>query len=580
MPNILELCNARLTRVPEEPVEPKITPSGHGTVKKKSSGESTGNAGGTKRSRPLEAGSGVADSSRSMRSSPSFESGDARPTKKRKLERQPSLKPRTQVLKVNPTEFPKEFHDRKDMDPAEEGDYERCFTPFGFMTPDQSLTNKIQQNYQEIIPLPLTLPSNFDYCMVCNEGGKLTACSKCPRAYHSNCLAAAGGGMEDAECHRCNIDCTTLPEEDTDLSNLASNAVIKAAYDNSLEDFAFNEKILELLVEIVNRLKDYDFGDIFAEPVNADQVPNYLDVIKAPMDYGTIIGKLESGRYPTEGFTVFNEEMNATEKIILHALCDIEQVHHNCALFNLNGSCYHRIGRVHATKWKAFYEKHVEDRLPAPVRSNLEEFRAKLKEEIESQIQVRMFAGTNPGNRANVAIGVFDPVTKKVVKQYTSKSAACRAAILLKNAGYACEYDLDEKNVKGIVEKSNKEAGVLLFGYRWIAMDRLRGGKFEDDVILFPAVGNFAVFKVDTATGSRVRGFESEEAAYNDWLEARADAMHLDDESIGDNMASFRQHFLRGNQTINGLAWKLDELAAPEATKVEASSSLNEAIVD
>ncbi len=85
MPNILELCNARLTRVPEEPVEPKITPSSHGTVKKKSLGESTGNAGGTKRSRPLDAGSGVADSSRFIRSSPSFESVDARPTKKRKV---------------------------------------------------------------------------------------------------------------------------------------------------------------------------------------------------------------------------------------------------------------------------------------------------------------------------------------------------------------------------------------------------------------------------------------------------------------------------------------------------------------
>ena len=71
MPNILELCNARLTRVPEEPVEPKITPSGHGTVKKKSSGESTGNAGGTKRSRPLDAGSGVADSS--LENSPKYE---------------------------------------------------------------------------------------------------------------------------------------------------------------------------------------------------------------------------------------------------------------------------------------------------------------------------------------------------------------------------------------------------------------------------------------------------------------------------------------------------------------------------
>jgi hypothetical protein len=81
-------------------VEPKFTPSSHGTVKKKSLGELTGNAGGTKRSRPLDAGSGVADSLRSMRSSPSFESGDVRPTKKRKVIRYTSERSSNSKIKL------------------------------------------------------------------------------------------------------------------------------------------------------------------------------------------------------------------------------------------------------------------------------------------------------------------------------------------------------------------------------------------------------------------------------------------------------------------------------------------------
>eukprot|EP00804_Cyclotella_cryptica_P013435 CCRYP_005173-RB/>CCRYP_005173-RB protein AED:0.11 eAED:0.11 QI:59/1/1/1/0.5/0.4/5/2459/1160 len=598
MPRLLEFCSAKLTSTPKMAVEPKGTPFG-GVLKKKMNDPAK--SGGSKRSRSKDA----TGDAHSTRSSPLMgESSDsARPQKKRKVDRQPSTKTPVKVLRVNPTEFPKEFYDGKDMDPAEPGDYERCFTPFGSLIPDPSLTaNDAAQKFQDIIPLPSRIATNFDSCIVCNAGGKVThSCAKCPRSYHTECLVKDGGDSSQLSCHRCKMDRHVLVE---DLSNITPNQLIKMAYDNNLADFAWYEKIMELLVEIINKLKAYDFGAIFAEPVNTELVPNYLDVIKRPMDYGEVIKKLERGRYPNTvlNFT-YKEKMNEMEEIVLHALCDIEQVHHNCMLFNENGSCYHRVGQVHMVRWKAYYEKVIEDRLPPNVQANLEEFRAVFKEELDSKIQVRILTATNPTNRANITFAVFDPITKKVVKQYTSKSAAVRAAMALKKAGYACEYELDDKNVKSIIEKSSKEASTLLFGYRWMTMDCLRSGEFkleekttctdnetpfpvrsdslassffQDDALMSPSAGNIVVLKEDTASGCEMRGFDSEEAAYKDWLETCATAVHLDP-SIASDMSTFQQHFLHGTKTINGVAWKLAERS--EAATHAAPSLSQEKVV-
>ncbi|KAL7478646.1 hypothetical protein ACHAW6_004400 [Cyclotella cf. meneghiniana] len=599
MPRLLEFCSAKLTSTPKMPVEPKVTPLG-GPLKKKS--HDSAKSVGAKRSRPKD----VAPDARSTRSSPLIgESNDsARPPKKRKVERPPSMKARFKVLRVNPTEFPKEFHDGKDVDPAEPGDYERIFTPVGSIISNSPMTgNDSAQKFQDIIPLPLRTASNFDYCIVCNAGGKVThSCVKCPRAYHTECLFKDGGNSsENKRCHRCEMDKHVLVD---DLSNIPPNQLIKMAYDNNLVEFAWHEKLMELLVEVINKLKAYDFGVIFSEPVNTELVPNYLDVIKRPMDYGEIIKKLERGRYPDPGCSfVYKEEMNEMEEIVLHALCDIEQVHHNCVLFNENGSCYHRVGQVHMARWKAFYEKLIEDRISTNIKANLDEFRAKCKAELDSQVQVRVLPGTNPTNRTNITFAVFDPSTKKVVKQYTSKSAAVRAALALKKAGYSCEYELDEKNAKLIIEKSAKEASALLFGYRWITMDCLRSGKFEmeeqtayggnetlchvrsdsmassffqDDALMSPSAGNIVVLKEDTSIGCEMRGFDSEEAAYKDWLETRSAAVHLDP-SIGDDMSSFQRQFLHGTKTINGVAWKLAERC--EAATCAAASIMQEKVV-
>lgn len=541
MPSILGLTSAKITSVPSNRVERKITPHGGGNLR--------GSGVGIGTSKKKETGKDK-ERKRSRSKVDEGESGGDRPVKK--MRRQSSLiKQVVSVLKVNPTEFPKELHDGKDIDPAEAGDYDRCFVPLDSSVPDQPFV--AEQKYQDIIPLPLMAQTNVEYCIVCNEvkdgGDHLTRCVQCPRSYHADCLAKVGGDAEGDKCHGCKRD---RQEEDDDFGkDPPLNPHIRERYGKS---FAYEAKLMDLIIAIVDKLKDYDFGDVFADPVDPETVPGYLDVISYPMDYGTVIQKLEGGVYPNTGVS-FTEEMNVIETVLLHALCDVEQVHHNCMVYNQKGSCFYRIGQVHSVKWKSFYKKHIADRLSDNVKANLEEFRARCK--IEQGKQVRALSGMKVGNRNFNAIGIFDPDTMRVVKQYTSKSAAKRAAAALKEAGYDCEFDNVESNGKAIIDKiTSNESTSLLFGYRWIPMDRLRSGNFVLEKQANGSGGNEVIWKEDSVSGQKLVGFDTEEAAYKDWLEARSTAIASIDPSIGEDLASFQQHFVDGVNTINGVAWK------------------------
>ena len=52
-----------------------------------------------------------------------------------------------------------------------------------------------------------------------------------------------------------------------------------------------------LLRRVLQTLKERDPNDIFAEPVNVSEVPDYLDFIQEPMDFSTMQDKLEAGQY-------------------------------------------------------------------------------------------------------------------------------------------------------------------------------------------------------------------------------------------------------------------------------------------
>ncbi|KAK8514387.1 hypothetical protein V6N12_009093 [Hibiscus sabdariffa] len=80
---------------------------------------------------------------------------------------------------------------------------------------------------------------------------------------------------------------------------------------------------LELLLGILQRK---DTHKIFAEPVNAEEVEYYYDVIKEPMDFGTVAKKLNEGSYPTL------EEFEH----------DVSLVFDNAMLFNAANTIYYR----------------------------------------------------------------------------------------------------------------------------------------------------------------------------------------------------------------------------------------------
>ena len=49
---------------------------------------------------------------------------------------------------------------------------------------------------------------NVDYCLVCNGGGGLLCCDKCPRAFHTKCIKINEDNLPpgDWECMRCRED--------------------------------------------------------------------------------------------------------------------------------------------------------------------------------------------------------------------------------------------------------------------------------------------------------------------------------------------------------------------------------------
>lgn len=59
-----------------------------------------------------------------------------------------------------------------------------------------------------------------------------------------------------------------------------------------------------------------DIYQFFCTPVNEAEVPGYRDVIKNPMDFGTMEGKLGGGAYRTpEEFKVSEQRVNVCASI-------------------------------------------------------------------------------------------------------------------------------------------------------------------------------------------------------------------------------------------------------------------------
>lgn len=79
---------------------------------------------------------------------------------------------------------------------------------------------------------------------------------------------------------------------------------------------------------VLDSLYAKDTGEIFTEPVDVDEVPDYMDVVKEPMDLSTMRKKLKHGEY----FTL--DEMEADFNLMIQ----------NCLAYNNKDTIFYRAG--------------------------------------------------------------------------------------------------------------------------------------------------------------------------------------------------------------------------------------------
>ena len=107
-------------------------------------------------------------------------------------------------------------------------------------------------------------------------------------------------------------------------------------------------QILSRIHETVLKLMEYDFGYMFREPVDSENVPGYSELVKKPMDLGTIAARLTNDR----GYADLYRPNESWDDVIVAVLRDIELVWHNCFTFNLEGSSVYRMAEVQRRKYQ------------------------------------------------------------------------------------------------------------------------------------------------------------------------------------------------------------------------------------
>lgn len=95
------------------------------------------------------------------------------------------------------------------------------------------------------------------------------------------------------------------------------------------------------MVTLLSELTNHPLAWPFAVPVNKEEVGDYYDVIKEPMDLSTMEQKLENDKYET--FDQF--------------LYDCKLIFNNCRSYNAESTTYFK----NATKLEKFLNKKIKE---------------------------------------------------------------------------------------------------------------------------------------------------------------------------------------------------------------------------
>ncbi|XP_026065377.1 transcription intermediary factor 1-alpha-like isoform X3 [Carassius auratus] len=166
---------------------------------------------------------------------------------------------------------------------------------------------------------------NEDWCAVCQNGGELLCCDRCPKVFHLSChipTLTTSPRNHDALPFKClggKWYCTfcrdlTSPEMQYNISGSEESNNVKQDPDSEAFTPVDRRKCERLLL----RLYCNELSTDFQEPVTPSSMPEYSEIIKTPMDLSVIRSKLEVSRY------------KSTEDFV----DDVRLIFKNCATFH------------------------------------------------------------------------------------------------------------------------------------------------------------------------------------------------------------------------------------------------------
>ncbi|XP_060269154.1 E3 ubiquitin-protein ligase TRIM33 isoform X7 [Ovis aries] len=187
---------------------------------------------------------------------------------------------------------------------------------------------------------------NEDWCAVCQNGGDLLCCEKCPKVFHLTChvptLLSFPSG--DWICTFCRD--IGKPEVEYDCDNLQHSKKGKTAQGLSPVDQRKCERLLLYLY-------CHELSIEFQEPVPAS-IPNYYKIIKKPMDLSTVKKKLQ-------------KKHSQHYQIPDDFVADVRLIFKNCERFNEADSEVAQAGKAVALYFEDKLTEIYSDRTFAPL---------------------------------------------------------------------------------------------------------------------------------------------------------------------------------------------------------------------
>ena len=240
-------------------------------------------------------------------------------------------------------------------------------------------------------------------------------------------------------------------------------------------------RLLAMVYEMIQTLISYDFGMEFASPVTG--VEGYTDIVKKPMDLGTVLTQLGYGYYRSDG---------RLENILICALNDVELVWQNCFLFNHEESVIFRKARVQQRRADAIRTKSFDHLLSKRVKDETASFRQSWERINQYERQTsepsppswcRTRTILSPNKLCLVRrVGVLNPETRRLVQVFSSPAMVCKAWKLFLQLNYECEHTNVLERAGYLFEHSVDNPNITVFGWRWVSMDMLLKGR-----VVFPS---------------------------------------------------------------------------------------------